>query len=243
MKNKIKKLLLGYPVTLRFLVFLYGTLIGVLGFSYRLLYVGRCSIALSARFTGWRNIKIGNNVVICSGVWMNINHRKSKEIGIVIGENCFIGENNFFSSGILIDLGPFCLTTTGCSFIGASHIIDDVFEPYIASGVTKKNTIKIGPNCFFGYNSSVVGNVCIGHGSVIGANSVVLSDIPPFSMVVGNPARVIKRFDFVANSWSSDEVNENNQPSEDDYLHHLNRTNNVIVMPSILKSKYFSSII
>lgn len=52
--------------------------------------------------------------------------------------------------------------------------------------------IVIGSNCWFGGNVTVVGGVTIGEGCVIGAGSVVVKDIPPHSVAVGNPARPIR---------------------------------------------------
>ena len=69
----------------------------------------------------------------------------------------------------------------------------------------------------------VNGNVKIGHGSVIGANSFINNeDIPPFSMVVGNPSRIIKRYDMKLEKWVTAkdfiENDENRLPTEEDYL-------------------------
>ena len=58
-------------------------------------------------------------------------------------------------------------------------------------GYTKIGKIKIKDNVFLGANTIVLPNVTIGENSVIGANSVVTKDVPPNSVVAGNPARVI----------------------------------------------------
>lgn len=53
--------------------------------------------------------------------------------------------------------------------------------------------ITIGDNVWIGGNAIVLSGVCIGEGSVVGAGAVVTSDVPPFTLVVGNPARVMRR--------------------------------------------------
>lgn len=53
--------------------------------------------------------------------------------------------------------------------------------------------ITIGDNVWIGGNAIVLSGVCIGEGSVVGAGSVVTCDVPAFTLVVGNPARVMRR--------------------------------------------------
>lgn len=58
-----------------------------------------------------------------------------------------------------------------------------------------ENSPIIGDNVTIGPNVCIIGNINIGMGSVIGAGSVVVKDVPPFSVVVGNPARIIQKCD------------------------------------------------
>jgi maltose O-acetyltransferase len=55
--------------------------------------------------------------------------------------------------------------------------------------------IKIGNNVWINFNSIILKGVTIGDGSIIAAGAVVTKDIPPFVMVAGNPARIIKHLD------------------------------------------------
>jgi acetyltransferase-like isoleucine patch superfamily enzyme len=61
--------------------------------------------------------------------------------------------------------------------------------------------ISLGDGCWIAFNSVILGRVKIGKQSVVGANSVVTKDVSPFSVVVGNPARVIKKYDFKRKKW------------------------------------------
>lgn len=178
----------------------------------------------SVHILGKANIKIGNNSCISEGTWLNVNHRNLKEISIHIKDNCYIGKQNFFSSGKLIFINDYTLTAIGCKFIGSSHIINDPGIPYLSAGTYDRDIIEVGVNCFFGANSIVLGNVKVGHGSVIGSNSLVMNDIPPFSIVVGNPARVIKRYSFSKKKWlaiSQFLQEEDVIPGELEYLEQL----------------------
>jgi acetyltransferase-like isoleucine patch superfamily enzyme len=55
--------------------------------------------------------------------------------------------------------------------------------------------ISVGRNVWIGFNACVLPGVTIGEGSIVGAHSVVNDDVPPFSVVAGNPARSIRRLD------------------------------------------------
>ena len=151
------------------------------------------------KMIGARAIDIGENTVIGDGSWINVNEPRLSSIRI--GSNCLVGMNNFFSVGSKITIEDYFLSGARCSFICSSHKIQDVSRPYLKTGTTREDEIHIGKNVFFGYNVSVLGNVSIGACSIVGANSVVRTDLPNYSVAVGNPARVIKRYDFEKKCW------------------------------------------
>lgn len=64
-----------------------------------------------------------------------------------------------------------------------------------------KNEIFIGDDSWIGTNVVIVGNVKIGKHVVIGANAVVTKDIEEYSVAVGNPAKIIKKYSFESNTW------------------------------------------
>jgi carbonic anhydrase/acetyltransferase-like protein (isoleucine patch superfamily) len=152
----------------------------------------------SVQVLGWEHVRIGDYSLLCEGTCVNINHPK---LSVRIGSHCYIGRRNFISPGDMIQFGDYCLTTADCHFLGADHDYGDPFTPYLASPATPEGRIMIGTNCWFGCGSTVLKNVEIGFGSIIGARALVKSSIPPFSMAVGNPARVVRRFDPLASRW------------------------------------------
>lgn len=191
--------------------------------QFRKFQVGKGSyVDPSVRIIGWRNVVIGKNTVLSEDVWLNVNFRDQGTKRIIIENNCHIGKRNFFSAGPLISFKDYCFTGIDCHFLGCGHITDSPMVPYIASGLTLGDTIEIGVNCWLTTSVTVMQGVRIGCGSVIGARSVVLNNIPPFSIAVGNPCRVIKRFDFRNNKWIhvsawTDEL-EKLVPTESKYL-------------------------
>jgi acetyltransferase-like isoleucine patch superfamily enzyme len=154
-----------------------------------------------------------------------VNHREAEAPAILIEDSCFVGRRNFFSAALRIRLGAYCLTGTDCRFLGANHVFTSPFVPYIKSGVTTEGVIDIGVNCWLGADVTVLGNVRIGHGSIIGACSVVTRDIPPFSLAVGNPARVLRRYDAARAEWvpAPEYAEANPLPDEPEYEAGLRR--------------------
>lgn len=171
----------------------------------------------SVHIIGLKNIRIGSNNIISDDTWLNVNDRTDGKIGIEIGNNCYIGKRNFFSSSAKITLKDYFMSGINCSLLGSDHLIDEPLKPYIHTGTTNDTSIYIGTNVRFGANVTVIGDVKIGHGSIIGANSLVLKDIPPFSIAVGNPAKVIKRYNFENKKWTTEFENLTNFMSEDEY--------------------------
>lgn len=197
----------------------------------------RSRVHPSAQLIGRRNIRIGRNSCVSERVWINVNHREGDEIAVSIGDNTFIGRDNFFSSGKSIVLGDYCLTTIGCRFLGSTHVIDKPWQPIITTGATSTEVMRIDANCFFGSGATVMGHVHIAHGCVVGAQAVVVQDLPPFSLAVGNPARVVKRYSFKRKEWlpvatlNDDDLSEN--PDLDVYLASLRREHPEVDMPWI----------
>lgn len=174
---------------------------------------------------GIDNVSIGDHCTIGEHTLITVNNRTNKDIQLRIGKNVYIGRDNFFSVGKLIDIGEYCIFGNKCSFICSDHIFDNPLIPYALSGNSYEKQIIIGVNCWLGHNVSVVGNVSIGYGSIVGANTVITKDVPPFSMVVGNPARIIKTYNFELKKWVSLTSDVVRFKSEKDYLDYLKNNN------------------
>jgi acetyltransferase-like isoleucine patch superfamily enzyme len=176
----------------------------------------------TAQVLGWKQVYIGHHTVIGEYTWINVNQRDSTEQVVAIGDNCFIARRNFFSAGTRIKIGDYCLTGPDCHFLGADHDFSSPFAPYAATGVKPEGVIEVGPNCWFGSSVIVMKDVRIGFGSVLGAGALITRDIPPCSVVVGSPARVVKRFDMRQKVWVKAEEYPTDGdallPSETDYL-------------------------
>ena len=203
---------------------------------WRRINIGRRTyIDPTAHFLGSKNIAIGDDCVISEHCCFNVNYRHGRDVAIEIGDHSFIGRRNFFSSGRRIRVGSYALTGIDCRFLSSGHVFSNPMEPYIATGTTHDNEIDIGVNCWIGTGVTILGNIKVGHGCVIGAGAFVLTDIPAFSLAIGTPARVVKRYDLERQEWVSTEEFTAAQaellPDEARYLEILRAARPYIMMP------------
>jgi acetyltransferase-like isoleucine patch superfamily enzyme len=180
----------------------------------------------SVQLIHYGNISIGSYSAISEGSSLNVNQIKNDGFAINIGNNCYLGHHCFISAGNSVVIKDFASLARDCKILGSSHVISDPFSPYITTGTTHDCSIEIGVNCFFGVAVIINGDVKIGHGSVIGANTFIYNkNIPPFSVVVGNPSRIIKRYSMKFKQWvdieNFTEDDEKNLPEEGAYLKSL----------------------
>jgi acetyltransferase-like isoleucine patch superfamily enzyme len=92
----------------------------------------------------------------------------------------------------LVDIGAHCMFANGCFVTDANHRFDDPAMPVPWQGFTTKGPTRIGDNVWCGAHVVVTSGVTIGERCVIGANSVVTEDLPPYSIAAGAPARVLR---------------------------------------------------
>ena len=119
---------------------------------------------------------------------------------VSIGEHCSIGEKCFFNcSNAEIHISNHCLIADEVLFITGNHKTNKIGF-YISENIKLDNTydkdIWIEEDVWIGSRAIILKGVRIGTGAIIGAGSVVTKDVKPFSVVAGNPAKIIKmRFD------------------------------------------------
>ena len=123
--------------------------------------------------------------------------RPSSQYGGLVGEGCSIGNGSTFGPYTYIGCAGFIEIDSSCMFgprvslIAENHVIPDKGLLLKDAGVTRLG-IRIGNDCWVGANTVILDGVCIGNGSIIGAGAVVRGRIPPNSIAVGVPARVVK---------------------------------------------------
>jgi len=124
-------------------------------------------------------LRVGDNVCIKRGVDIDV---AGSDCVIEIGNGSSLGPYVCMAGPGHIKIGKRCLIASQTGLYANNH------RPY---GISREG-IEIGDKCWLGTGVKVLDGVKIGHGCVIGAGSVVTKDIPPMSVAVGVPAKVIK---------------------------------------------------
>ncbi len=117
---------------------------------------------------------------------VHIGHNSRIGIGNVVIGPVTIGNNVILAQNIVIS--------------GLNHNYTNIDIPIYLQGETI-GTITIEDNCWIGANVVITAGVTIGKHCVVSGGAVVTKDIPPYSVAVGNPARVIKQYDFDTKNW------------------------------------------
>jgi acetyltransferase-like isoleucine patch superfamily enzyme len=137
-------------------------------------------------------LQIGAHTLLEPHVWITA----PGAARVRIGSGTFLNIGVMVASLELVEIGDHCMLANGCYVSDASHRFDDPRLPVPWQGFTSKGPTRIGDNVWCGLNVVVTSGVTVGERCVIGANSVVTSDIPPFSIAAGVPARVLRRIEY-----------------------------------------------
>ena len=139
----------------------------------------------------WRNWLLGNLVKVAPRGVISVLHRMR---GVRMGHDCFIDpsatletaypENITLGNDVRVTVGAIVMTHIKApNYLRETGIMPVVIKP-----------VRLEDHCFIGVNAVVMPGVTVGRASVVTCGSVVVSNVPPFTMVGGNPARVLKHF-------------------------------------------------
>ncbi len=191
--------------------------LGLRALAYKLILKskGLAAIENHVRIVQARNVTLGANVYLDYGVYLHAcpqgihigddvfvmhqtelhvyNFRDLPHAGIWIGNHCFVGEFTIVRGQGGVHIGNSVLIAPGVRILAVNHLFGDVRQPVMAQGIEAKGII-IGDGAWIGGGALVLDGVRVGRGAVVGAGAVVTRDVPPFSVAVGSPARVVKRY-------------------------------------------------
>lgn len=141
----------------------------------------------------YKDFKLGSRSVIEDFTTVN------NGVGeVIIGNDSFIGVGNVIIGPV--EIGNHVMTAQNVVMSGMNHSYEDINTPPTIQKVST-DQIKIADNVWVGANSVITAGVNIGRHTVIGAGSVVTKDLPAYCVAVGNPARIIKKYNAETQIW------------------------------------------
>lgn len=159
-------------------------------------------------------IRNGKNIFFNEGFTCGYNCRfevikDENSIGtIIFGKNCRLGDNVHVTSANEVIIGENALIASKVYITDCSHgdyLCNRLYENPSFDNPAKRPIVskqtRIGNNVWLGENVVILAGVSIGDGCILGASSVVTKDIPNNCIAVGNPAKVIKKYDLKSKKW------------------------------------------
>ena len=152
-----------------------------------------------------QSIHIGSSTMIASHVALAAgwgpNHPGLDPRIVVIGDRCLIGRGSSVIGHVRIEIGDDVWTGHQVHITDMNHGYENIEQP-ISVQAQGPQPITIGSGSWIGHGCVILPGVTIGRHVVVGAGSIVTSDLPDYSVAVGTPARVVRRYDE-SDGWKS----------------------------------------
>jgi len=165
----------------------------------------RSRVPFPRTIIGGRRIFIGDRLSIGEGAYI---HAIETYAGtgftpeIVIGNDVYIGPKCYIAAAQRISIEDGCVLSEGVYVSDVAHGMDPEMGLIMKQQLIVKGRVSIGANCFIGLRAAIMPGVELGHNCIVGAGSVVTRSYPAFSVLVGNPARLVKRYDPQTRKWA-----------------------------------------
>jgi acetyltransferase-like isoleucine patch superfamily enzyme len=135
-------------------------------------------------------LEVGEHTLFEPNVWLTL----PDAARVRIGSGTFLNMNVMVAAQHLVEIGDHCMFANGCFVTDANHRFEDLDRPVTWQGFTSKGPTRVGDNVWCGAHVVITSGVTVGERCVIGANSVVTGDLPPYCIAAGIPARILRRF-------------------------------------------------
>lgn len=163
----------------------------------------RSVISLPVRLSGERNIAVGDGVFLGGGCWLQVVGEGAPGPAIEIGDRTSIAGTCTLSAACHVKLGRAVLLARGVYIADHDHAYADPSRPVLDQGIRGVAAVDVGDGAWLGQNVVVGPGVRIGAGAVVAANAVVRSDVPPYCLAAGAPARVVRDYGAAARASDS----------------------------------------
>jgi acetyltransferase-like isoleucine patch superfamily enzyme len=176
-------------------------------FFYRYIFGSmgaRCEIRTPVDIYNANYMHLGDRVYIGAGARLGaIRSNPTRTPELRIGNYVNIEQNVHIICHSRIHIADNVTITGHCAIVDTTHPYEDVHDPRrIGERILDEDSyVEIGEGSFLGFGAVVLPNVRIGKHCIIGANACVTKDVPDFSVAAGNPARIIRVYDEVTDTW------------------------------------------
>lgn len=152
----------------------------------------------------------------CPGLENQVEHEDYlfEDASIVVGDRTSIGRFCFITATRRVVIGTAVIISDRVYISDADHRYEHPEIPILYQSMTKGGTVYIGDGSWIGVGATIL-NCRIGTHCVVGAHSLVTRDIPDYSVAIGSPAKVIKRYNFSSRCW--EETKESGDEREGPY--------------------------
>ncbi len=173
-------------------------------YGFFLKYVGKNTyIDKPILLHGMKYIELGRNVIIFKNCRIELLPKYGDQMfepQLLIGDYTQIHQNAHITCSGSITVGKNVVITSNVTITDINHLYNDVEIPINLQQIQVK-PVEIGDQSYVYNNSVILPGVKIGKHCIVAANSVVTRDIPDYSVVAGNPAKIVKRFNTTTNNW------------------------------------------
>lgn len=151
-------------------------------------------------------ISLGNHVRLAKEACLGISKpaQGPGEPVIVIEDGCFINWRSQIGGRNRVYIERDTIITQDVLITDHDHAYEDVTKPVENEGYTEGGTVRIGEGSWIGHGAVIIcsrGELVLGRHCVVAANAVVTRSAPPYSVLSGNPARVVKQYDPAKKAW------------------------------------------
>jgi len=145
----------------------------------------------------FKKVFIGNNVRIFPSSRIECIGKDGK---IIIQDNVSIGHNLHMAAANILTISKGCTISSNVLITDIRHSYKEIDKHIMDQPLIVKKTF-IGENCFIGTGAVIDAGTILGKQCIVGANSVLSGNYPDYSVIVGSPAKIIKRYDKINNIW------------------------------------------
>lgn len=120
---------------------------------------------------------------------------------IIIGEGTWVGKNCSIAAIDRVEIGKHVLFAGYVHITDHSHGYENINMPISRQPLISKGPVVIEDQCWLGFSCEILSGVHIGRHSIVAARAVVTKDVPPYTIVAGNPAKIVKQYNFETHEW------------------------------------------